>query len=174
MKLPGQGSNARTCLSSSPVENDQFISPSAAVYRRVDEASDSLCWRSVIFPFSNRGRVSVSNSAPSSNNLLVSSPAVSPHKTFVFRCATIGPVSIPSSSLITVTPVIASPCKTVVITGDGPLYLGKRDGCILIAPSGAISNSSVGIFLPKAATTMAVGPSNSRSSATPSAARLFG
>jgi len=43
------------------------------------------------------------------------------------------------SSLKIVTPVFESPFRIACCIGEDPLYLGKRDGCRLIAPYLGIS-----------------------------------
>ena len=50
------------------------------------------------------------------------------------------------------TPVIKSPLNNAEATGEGPWYLGSKDGCIFITPYLGISNISLGIINPYAAT----------------------
>ena len=74
-------------------------------------------------------------------------------------CARIGPLSMPSSSSMTVAPVVVSPSSMALTTGDGPRYFGSSDGCMFRQPSLGSSSISVGRNKPYAATMMASGAS---------------
>ena len=47
---------------------------------------------------------------------------------------------MPSSSRISVTPVVVSPFSIADATGEGPRYFGSKDGCIFSAPNGGTAS----------------------------------
>ena len=57
-------------------------------------------------------------------------------------CATIGPVSRPSSIRISVTPVSVSPARIAAGIGDAPRCRGSSDGCTLSAPCGGSASQT--------------------------------
>ena len=68
-------------------------------------------------------------SAPIANNFSVHFSTDSFISILIFSWLIMGPVSKPSSICIKVTPVVTLPSKMAETTGDGPRYLGKREGC---------------------------------------------
>ena len=104
-------------------------------------------------------------------SLSVSSPQVSLSPISVSCCSRISPVSIPSSIIMVVTPVMRSPEMIACAIGAEPLCFGSREAWTLIFPNNGISRISLLRICPKAAVTHRSGRS-SRSVSTASL-RIF-
>ena len=85
-------------------------------------------------PRIHSGIVSSRRSAPASNkagvNLVVVASAASGRR----RWASTGPVSMPASVSIILTPVSSSPARMAAATGAGPRWRGKSEGCTFRQP----------------------------------------
>ncbi len=86
--------------------------------------------------------------------------------------ANVGPVSIPSSSFISVTPLSLSPLTTAHVMGAAPRYFGSSDACTFTHPSRGASSTSRGRMRPYA-TTSATSTPCSRAHAPNSPVRSF-
>ena len=140
---PGHGSWARTCRSSSRAGRAGSSRPSSRRNGRVTVRRRSparVPSSRAIEPAARRS--SASRSAPSAAARASSPGARSVPSSGHARAATIGPVSMPSSMRMIVTPASASPAAIVAGIGVAPRWRGSSDGCRLRIPCGGRSRSA--------------------------------
>ena len=142
VNAPGHGSIARTWLWSCAAERVKSSAPSAFSSFRLWVARLSSCGTAAMRPSAHAGRMLASSSPPRSNRRAVRAPAVSSSGITCSSCATTGPVSVPSSSSMMLTPVTASPCRMASATGEGPRWRGSSEGWTFRHPWGATFSSS--------------------------------
>src|ERR687898_1260419 len=139
---PGSGANARTRRTIASDGELQSSVRSSGLGFGAYVAPAWSCDRGSTAPAANRRNTSTSNGAPRSASLAPSVPASSSSSIAVSIAERIGPVSIPSSINITVTPVRSSPSRIARWTGAAPRHLGRSEKCTFTAPSTGMSRTS--------------------------------
>ena len=86
--------------------------------------------------------------AATKDNFPVRDPAVSQGAMEIADRASTGPVSMPASSNIMLTPVNTLPDSMADATGEAPRNLGRREECILMQPRAGISRTDCGRICP--------------------------
>jgi len=148
---PGHGLQPWTRPTIAGAGSRQSSQPSTFRSRGASVASASRCGVGVSVP--SRASVSISTRAPITDRRSPSSPAVSPGRIDVRSDRRIGPVSMPSSIWMVVTPVSASPRISAHAIGAAPRYLGRSEAWTLMDPRAGMSRTAVGRIWPKATTT---------------------
>ena len=125
----------------------KFTGLSALLSLRAGVASESSCGSpGGEAPCSNNSNVACTASTPIAASRSCSSPAVSSGLMYVHRSIRIGPASIFSTSLNTVTPDFSSPPTTAQLIGAAPRYLGSSEACRFTHPSDMVAREASPIF----------------------------
>ena len=150
-QTPGALVNARICLRISTWLRSRSSRSSSFEILGASELSP-LC-SSGESPLSNRSIDCRTEIAPSSERLCRISLAAASLEIATGCRTSMGPVSMPSSNLKTVTPKLSSPARIARCTGAAPRNLGSKEKWRLIQPRGTFSNASLRIRRPYAITT---------------------
>ena len=95
-------------------------------------------------PLDHPTRTSPKSAAPTRDSFSLSKAVLSLSATGTCARARMGPLSIPSSRSIILTPVNSSPARMAATTGDAPRNLGNSEGWTLTQPSRGNSRTALG------------------------------
>ena len=127
VEAEGHGDMARIWRSSSTAGRVHSILPASFLRVRQWVTSAASWGCGTISPHSQRGKVSVSKSAPTWAKTGVSVPVLCCASMGTARCDNIGPESSPNSINMMVTPVLASPAPMAALMGEAPRQRGNNE-----------------------------------------------
>lgn len=150
---PGQGVKPCTRRRHASADSKKSIHPSALLSFGASVTNAGSCASPTSVPPTRRSNTSNTTPTPSNASTSCNSPAVNDGSSARPAEPSTSPASISSASVITLTPVRASPARIAALIGAAPRQRGNSEACRFTAKRSA--NSERPNFCPKAITTQA-------------------